>query len=194
MSLGAHLWNLMTAPGVVVHEFAHKLACDLAGVPVTDVAYFRLGDPPGYVRHQEPSRYLTSFAISVAPFFVNTVIASALFAGCWLLLSTVTAGPLEPTLSLLEALLAAPREVLGGTIVLAWLGFATGLHAFPSTGDANTLWSRTRSEWRTAPLVIAGIPFVILIYLVNLLSWAYADVLYALALGIAAFALIGAVI
>jgi len=66
------LLRLFTLPGVVVHEFAHKQACDLVGVPVLEVAYFRFDDPPGYVQHVTPERYRASFVVSVAPFLVNT--------------------------------------------------------------------------------------------------------------------------
>ncbi|MCU4751878.1 metalloprotease family protein [Halobacteria archaeon AArc-curdl1] len=180
-----YLSSLLTAPGVVVHEFAHKTVCDLTGVPVVDVSYFQFGDPAGYVRHQEPSTYRTSFLISVAPFFVNTILALVLFTGFWHLLGTL--GPLEFERVLLEGVIDAPLEMQAGLVVLAWLGFVIGLQAFPSTGDANTLWTRTRGEWRSAPLVLVGLPFVFLIYLVNLLSWAYLHVFYAAALAVGAF-------
>ncbi|APX97941.1 metalloprotease family protein [Natronorubrum daqingense] len=195
------LWlvlRVFSAPGVVVHEFAHKQACDAAGVPVAEVVYFRLGDPPGYVRHHHPKRYRTSFVISVAPFLVNTIISLVAFLGfAWLVTTAVDAtvladGPaLESVSAAVGELLAAPPETLALVGLSGWLGLSVGMQAFPSTGDAKTLWTRSSAEWRQSPLVLLGVPVVVVIYVANLLSWLWADVLYALALGVAAFSVIG---
>lgn len=174
------LIGLLTFPGVIVHEFAHKKACDWIGVPVVAVAYFRLGNPPGYVEHGQPDRYRESFAISVAPFFVNTIAAFALLLG-FAFLQTTTDG-----------IAAADARLAAATGVCLWLGLSVGIHAFPSTGDANTLWNRSRTEWRASPIVLAGIPIVVLIYLANVLSRFYLDVLYAIGLAVLAFGVVDA--
>ncbi|QCC59112.1 metalloprotease family protein [Natrinema thermotolerans] len=168
------LLRLLAAPGVVVHELAHETACRLVGVPVLEVAYFRLGNPPGYVRHGQPERYRESFVISVAPFLVNSAVAFGLFVG----LASIVAG--------LDAVGSAPRSTLAAGVVLGWLGLAIGTQAFPSTGDARTLWNRSRAEWRRSPSVLVGVPIVAVIYLANLLSRLWADVAYAVALFVAA--------
>lgn len=177
------LWiTLLTFPGVIVHEFAHKLACDRARVPVLDVCYFRIGNPAGYVLHAQPKRYRQSFAISVAPFFVNTVLAFAFLLGyAWL--DATTAG-----------IWSSSTETQASSILLLWLGISVGIHAFPSTGDANTLWSRSRAEWRTTPTVLLGVPIVVLIYVANLLSRLYLDVFYAICLWLGALAAAGVLI
>ncbi|QCS41125.1 metalloprotease family protein [Natrinema versiforme] len=161
------LFRLFTVPGVVFHEFAHKQACDLVGVPVLEVAYFRVGNPPGYVRHGHPERYRESFVVSVAPFLVNTLAAFAAFLGLAVLLEGIG----EIRTASLGTIVAA--------LALGWLGLSVGMHAFPSTGDANTLWNRSRAEWRRSPRVLLGVPFVVVIYVANLLSWLWADLLYA---------------
>lgn len=199
-SLSRFLLRLLAAPGVVVHEFAHEQVCHLVGVPVTEVAYFRFGDPPGYVRHAQPGRYRDSFAISVAPFLVNTLVSVAAFLGFAALASSVgiadalalaTAEPTAAVTALRDGLAAASSGALALTAALGWLGLAVGVQAFPSTGDAYTLWTRSRSEWRRTPVVLLGVPVVVVIYLVNLLSWLWADVLYALGLCLLAFYAIG---
>ncbi|SEH13186.1 Putative zincin peptidase [Natronorubrum sediminis] len=186
------LWlvlRVFSAPGVVVHEFAHKQACDAAGVPVAEVVYFRLGDPPGYVRHHHPKRYRTSFLISVAPFLVNTIISLVAFLGfAWLVTTTVDVASVSAAVADLRV---APPETLALVGLSGWLGLSVGMQAFPSTGDAKTLWTRSSSEWRQSPLVLLGVPVVVVIYVANLLSWLWADVLYALALGVAAFSVVG---
>lgn len=175
------LFRLLAAPGVVVHEFAHAQACRLVGVPVTAVAYFRLGNPPGYVRHGEPARYRESFVISVAPFLVNTVVAFGLFLGLATLVATG------------DGIRAASRSTVAAAVVGGWLGLVIGSHAFPSTGDAKTLWNRSRAEWQQSPRVLIGVPIVVVIYVVNLLSRLWADVVYAVALFVAAAWTVGLV-
>ncbi|ELY45014.1 metalloprotease family protein [Natronorubrum sulfidifaciens] len=194
IGIGSLCWlalQLLVLPGVVVHEFAHKQACDLVGVPVLEVAYFRFGDPSGYVRHAQPDRYRKSFVISVAPFLVNTVVSLAAFLGVAILVTTVVESPLS--LESLADFRTASSEWVVLTAVLGWLGVAVGMQAFPSTGDANTLWVRSRAEWRRSPVVLLGVPVVFVIYVVNLLSWLWADVVYALALGLLAFYAVGVV-
>ncbi len=111
--------SLLTFPGVVVHEWAHKIACNFFGVRVLKIAYFifnfsLVGGEAGYVIHERPSRYLESLCISAAPLFVNTAVTLV----CGLLAYTShihRAGPLEA--------------------LFLWLGFSIGVHAFPSNQD-----------------------------------------------------------
>ncbi|SIR97973.1 metalloprotease family protein [Natronorubrum thiooxidans] len=192
IGLGTLWWigvQLLMLPGIVVHEFAHKRACDLVGVPVLEVAYFRFGDPSGYVRHVQPERYRQSFVISVAPFLVNTIVSLAVFFGFAVLVTTVTESPVS--FELLADLETVSSDVLVLAAVLGWLGIAVGMQAFPSTGDANTLWARSRAEWRRSPIVLVGVPVVLVIYVANLLSWLWADVLYAVGLAVIAFYAVG---
>lgn len=197
-SLARVFYRLAMAPGVVVHEFAHRQACRFVGVPVTEVVYFRFGDPPGYVRHAQPGRYRESFVISVAPFFVNTAVSLAAFLGFGVLAwsigvaDAIVVGDVGTTVNGLWAVAnAASLERVALLVVLGWLGLVVGLQAFPSTGDANALWTRSRAEWRRSPVVLLGVPIVAVIYAANLLSWLWADVLYALGLAILAFYAVG---
>jgi hypothetical protein len=175
LRFGLHLFAF---PGVVVHEFAHASACRAVGVPVLEVVYFRFGNPPGYVRHANPARYRQSVVISVAPFLVNTVVAfgSFLAAGAF-----VATGGSIGGIAFETAIVVA---------VLGWIGLSVGMHAFPSTGDARTLWVRSRKEWRRSPIVLLGVPVVALIYVVNLLSWLWAHVIYSLGLLVGALYLV----
>ncbi|SER26830.1 metalloprotease family protein [Natrinema salaciae] len=188
-------FRLAAAPGTVVHEFAHKQACDLVGVPVVEVKYFGLGNPPGYVRHGHPERYRETFVISVAPFLVNTVISFVTFLGLAVVVTTAVDGRSPPLglPELLEVLRSVSITTLALAIGLGWVGLAVGVKAFPSFGDANTLWTRSRAEWRRSPIVLVGIPVVVAIYVVNILSWLWADLLYAVGIGIVAFAVVGTV-
>lgn len=173
--------SLLTFPGVIVHEFAHEKLCNALGVPVLEVAYFRFGNPAGYVLHGEPARYRDAFAISVAPFLINTVLALALFGA-------VAAAWGRPDGM---GLVTDELGVVGW--VLLWLGFSVGMHAFPSTVDARSIWNRSTAEWRTAPLTLLGLPFVVVIYAANLLSVLWFDAIYAFGLLVAASLVVAAV-
>lgn len=171
---------LFVLPGVVVHEFAHASACRLVGVRVIEAVYFRFGNPPGYVRHATPDRYRQSVVISVAPFLLNTLVAFAAFVGA--LLVVAAAGGVR----------TAPLEYAVVAGVLGWIGLSVGMAAFPSTTDARTLWTRSRREWRRSPAVLLGLPVVALLYIVNVLSWLWAHVLYAVGLFVLAFVAVDA--
>lgn len=187
------LWfgfQLFTVPGVVVHEFAHATACRLVGVRVLEAVYFRFGDPAGYVRHEQPRRYREAFVVSVAPFLVNTVVSLLAFAGLAGLVATGDVSAIGDG-SAIDALETVSRETLAAAVALGWIGLSVGMCAFPSTGDANVLWTRSRAEWRRSPAVLLGLPAVAVIYAANVLSWLWADVLYAAGLLVVAFALVG---
>src|SRR5215470_6070428 len=67
---------LVTFAGVTVHEAAHRFLCDLAGVPVYKVCYFRIGSPSGYVIHGPTNSLGASFLITVGPLTVNTLLCA----------------------------------------------------------------------------------------------------------------------
>lgn len=49
------LISALTFPGVILHEWAHKLFCKRLGVKVLEVKYFQIGKKvAGYVVHEPP--------------------------------------------------------------------------------------------------------------------------------------------
>lgn len=144
---------LATAFGVVIHELAHKEMVEDFGFQVQDVCFFQLGDPSGYVIHDEPRKYVPTFAISVAPFILNTSVA---YTGFVIGGGVLTANSIS-SLSYAE---------LGFAGVLLWLGVSAGVHAFPSTQDTKNIWQATKRRWWN-PLAILGIPFVALLLVLN---------------------------
>lgn len=170
MFIPGFLISLLAFPGVILHELAHKHFCDRYGVPVFEVCYFKLGNPAGYVVHDEPRSYRESFAISVAPFLVNTLAALAVFG----VVVTFWANP--------DATGIATEQLGVSGWLLVWIGVSAAMHAFPSTGDAESIWARTQRDWRASPFVLLGLPVVGLIYVANLLSFLWFDVIYAIAL------------
>ncbi|MBM3155149.1 MAG: hypothetical protein FJ008_07410 [Chloroflexi bacterium] len=149
---------ILTFPGIIVHELAHKLLCGLTHVTVHKVCYFRLGNPSGYVIHEQPGSYGKALLIDTAPFLINTIIAIILYS----------------------IAVTIPQSSL--TYILYWLGISIAMHSFPSSGDADILWNQSKSSWRKNPLALLGFPIVGLIKLAALLSRVWFDLLYAIAL------------
>jgi hypothetical protein len=149
---------ILTFPGIILHEWAHKFFCDRTRVPVYKTCYFRLGNPTGYVIHGQVDNYGKAFLISTAPFLVNTIIAAIFFVIAVIL-------PLG---------LAA--------YILYWLGISIAMHSFPSSQDADNLWSNSKTAWRRNPLVLFSLPIVGLIKLARLLSAIWFDLVYAIVL------------
>jgi hypothetical protein len=137
--------SLITFPGVMLHEWSHKFFCDRAGIPVYKVKYFQLGNPAGYVIHGEITRYRDALLVTIAPFLVNSLFAMIMF--------------LFPLLFKNDLV----------NYVFMWLGICFGLHAFPSDGDAKSLWGHSKRMWRQNPVALLGFPLVILITIFNLL-------------------------
>ncbi|MDR3580738.1 MAG: metalloprotease family protein [Oryzomonas sp.] len=121
--------SLLTFPGVVLHEYAHAWACRRLGIRVLKICYLRLGNPLGYVLHEQPQYAVQHIMVAVAPFFVSTATALAVS----LLTSLVAASPTA----------AEFRDL--AVLVGAWLSFSMALHAFPSSGDGDALWQDVTS-------------------------------------------------
>lgn len=156
---------IATFPGVIVHEAAHLFFCKLRRVAVFDVCFFRIGNPAGYVLHEPPESFTSSFLIAVGPFLINSLLC-VLF--CFPAFVPVKVfGQADPI-----------------SYFLIWLGISIGMHAFPSTQDAKVLWQHARKAATTLnPLAILSFPLVVVIYIANGLRFFWADYLYGLALG-----------
>ena len=129
-------FRLATAPGIILHELAHRLACLVVGVPVQSVAYFRLTGPPGYVKHATPSRWSTTAVIALAPLAGNATIAAVLLEYS---LATYTGTGIGAV-------------AVGG--VLWWVAVAALIHSLPSSTDLGTVWAATTARWYRLPLAV----------------------------------------
>lgn len=140
---------LLTFPGVIVHEFAHKLFCQWTGTRVIQVCYFRYGNPVGYVLHDIPNNIWKHILIDVGPFFVNTSISFVMG------LFITSLNPYKTT-SEFENLFIA---------IGTWLSFSIAMHSFPSIGDAESIWSAIWQRGTPISARILGVPLVTLIFL-----------------------------
>jgi hypothetical protein len=150
---------LLTFPGVWVHEIAHQLFCRWFRVAVFQVCYFRFGNPAGFVVHEPPRTAQQNLLIGIGPFFVNTL-AGSLIA--------------------MPAVISALRfeSPSGLDCFLLWLGVSIAMHAFPSTGDAASIWASVRSPETPLTTRLVAAPIVALIGLGAVGSIFWLDLFY----------------
>lgn len=133
-------FRLATAPGIVLHEFAHWLACRLLGVVVLDVAFFRLTGRPGYVEHGKPPTWWRTVAVALAPLLVNVIVAAT---------------ALQYAVAIHGGV--GPWPVAVG-VGLVWVAASALVHAIPSLQDVRQVWTATLSHWTRYPLVVVIAP------------------------------------
>ena len=158
--------SILTFPGVIVHELAHKFFCDKAGVPVYEVVYFRIGTVAGYVRHGEVKGLRNAFLISVGPLIVNSVLCMVL------------------TLPMGLSGLAGDLQVRAGFLYLLWVGISIGMHAFPSNQDMRTFLYFVKSAKKGGAFYVMAWIFALLIRIANILSIFWFDLIYAVLLSL----------
>ncbi len=151
--------TIITFPGVVIHELSHQLFCRYLNVEVQEVCYFRIGNPAGYVIHKPTEKWIHTVAIAAGPFFINSLIAAIL------------------------AFPVASRIELGSNIsdaLLLWLAISIGMHAIPSTGDAQSMWKAVSGNRASLIAKLFVAPIVAIIYLLSLGSILWLDLFYGI--------------
>lgn len=130
-----------------MHELSHAFFCVFSGVKIRKTKLFQMGGPvAGYVVHDEPQKFWQGFFITIGPLIINSVLAIFLFS-----FAVAPWNEWQPW-------------------VAVWLAVAIGLHAIPSTGDARSLFQMTNHRFWRNPLVIVAYPFVLVLYIFNLLK------------------------
>lgn len=148
--------SAVTFIGVIFHEIGHKLFCNLTGVKVVKVCYFRFGNPAGYVVHKKPKYFTQSFFVAVGP-----LLSGAFFALLFYYISK--------SFSWQE----------WQKYLFVWLGGSIAINSFPSNQDAKSLWKDTNRHITRNFLAIIGYPFSIIIWLANSLNVIFFDMIYA---------------
>lgn len=165
MIVPGFLISIATFPGVIVHEAAHFLFCRRFGLAILDVCWFRVGNPAGYVVHEEPRDFRAAFFVSLGPFFLNTFLCLLFCSAAFL--------PIHEL---------GVRDPLG--YFFAWLGLSIGMHAFPSGQDLSNLRELAPAARREGSvLAILSYPVVWLLTLANLGRFFWLDYLYGFAVG-----------
>src|SRR5262245_37168127 len=156
---------ILTFPGVIAHEAGHMLFCRLKRCAVFDVCFFRVGNPAGYVVHEEPKNFSSAFWIAVGPLVVNSILCI-----------------------LLSFPAVIPLRIFGQPDLISYfwmcLGISIGMHAFPSSHDAQGLWLQARKAAASRQaLVLLSYPLVFAIYFANAARVFWFDALYGFGLG-----------
>lgn len=131
----AELIALITFPGVVVHEIAHRFFCDVNYIPVYAVSYFSpLSKNAGCVIHQRTDNVFHRFLIGIGPLIINSLLCIMLTfpAGMIYFLGT----DFVPRHSMAMGILH---------FLLRWLGYTIGFHAIPSNQDIAGLAYQAKS-------------------------------------------------
>lgn len=128
---------LITFPGIVLHEIAHRFFCDVFDIDVYHIRYFIAFDQKaGHVVHAPTDNLWHRFFIGVGPLFINSLMCMLLTfpAGCIYYLDVEF---VENNSALLAALYA----------ILSWSGYSIGFHAIPSNQDIRGLGSLTKPNF-----------------------------------------------
>jgi hypothetical protein len=160
---------LVTFPGVIVHETAHRFFCDLTGTPVYEVRYFRPGKSiSGYVQHGPPRHLGKSLLIAIGPLLIGTVLCALLTF------------PAAYQAAVLDAGLGGPVDV-----ALAWIGFSIGMHAIPSNQDVRGFAAEVHAARGRGPTYVVARALAFVIGIANALRVIWFDAIYAAAVSVA---------
>lgn len=152
---------LLTFPGVILHEFAHKKFCDWFNVKVFDVKYFT-AEGGGHVIHERTENYNAIFWISIGPFIINTLVAF-LFA---IFIATIN----------------DPEGFL--YLFFGWLSISFAVHSFPSNQDVSNILEESKKVLKKDGnfLHYLTYPLVVLVQIANLLRFFWIDFIWAFAI------------
>jgi len=173
--------SVLTFPGVIVHEIAHRLFCRLMNIPVYEVKYFQFQNPCGYVIHEPCVSPWHSLIISVGPFIVNTLLGAIILFPVSIEMSAfgVFDGIRNGNIGL------GSIPFLPVKLIVYWLGISILMHAFPSVGDASALVAGIiKNKSVNIFMKILTAPVIGLIYIGAVGSIAWLDLGYAMALAI----------
>lgn len=154
------LISVVTFPGVILHEFAHKFFCDSFGVKVHEVSYLNMSGG-GHVIHDRTDDFNAIFWISTGPLLINSSVA------------------------ILLAVVASSLNSDSGIFYLSlWLALSFGVHSFPSNQDASNVLDASKQIIKNGGNLLhyLSFPFVWLIALANLLRFFWIDFIWALIL------------
>lgn len=149
------IYYIITALGIIVHEYAHKSFAEDRGLEIEEMYYFNLNkNPIGKVKLKHgPRTYSDLLAINIAPFILNSSLAYVIFTGIFITTHHMSLPDLEIWWEF--ALLGLS---IAGMLGLSIAGISLSLHAFPSQTDIQNIYSGKIEIWnRTEPRVLQWI-------------------------------------
>lgn len=145
---------LITFPGIILHEIAHRFFCDFFHVPVYSIRYFiPFSTTAGCVVHEPTNNIFKFFFIGCGPLIINSLVCMVLTFPFGLICALET-----------NFIVSKSIIVHLGYIFITWIGLCAGLKAFPSNQDIAGLAILTESFWAKVCIY----PFIALIHIVNL--------------------------
>ena len=130
------------------------MCCVLSGTRIFKMKLFGFQNPPGYVEHAEPAKFIHGFIISLGPLIFNSLATMLIFAQ------------------------VAKPALTWQTVLMFWLAIVSGLNAVPSMGDTKTLFSSANKKIRRNPLIIVAYPFIGILYGLNMLKRFHVHAVY----------------
>lgn len=167
------LISVVTFPGVAVHELAHQICCRICRIPVYEVKYFQFRNPCGYVLHEATANPWKNLLTGLGPFFVNTILGMIITFPAYFCL---WGGG-----KYLYGIRSGNKAMTVIFLLLYWLGLSILMHAFPSTGDAKSLFQSVIKNKEVSIFAkIVTAPFIGLIYLGAIGSVFWLDLFYGI--------------
>lgn len=159
------LTSIITFPGVIMCEITRRFFYDIVEIPVYGICYFQFGNPAGYIVHGEVKGIKNSFLVTIGSLIANSFLCMILTL------------PTMFSIFFLEE--SSPAPVF---IILAWIGFSIGIHAFPSNKSVDNFVDELKfNRQKRVPYFIA-LPFVLIIKLFNNLNIVWFNLFYAASL------------
>ncbi|MDR1982661.1 MAG: metalloprotease family protein [Holosporaceae bacterium] len=149
------LMSILTFPGIIIHEWAHKLACDLFKIKVLETKYWSLQG--GYVVHEATEDIKVVAAISLAPFVIGSLMAILLGIVCVIMRNW--------------------EILLEYFYVVRIFGITIGMHAFPSNQDTSNFLNFAKHYNKKTLVMIASTLHSVFIIL-NALRFIWIDAFY----------------
>lgn len=116
--------EILSFPGVILHEMSHKFFCDYFNVKVANVNYFKISNLSGSVHHEPVLNANHNAIIALAPLAVNSLTFLILAIPYISILAHGT--DFVETFSVLD-------------YFLIWIVLSCGLTALPSTTDLDSI-------------------------------------------------------
>ena len=157
---------ILTFPGIIVHEIAHRLFCHLTGVPVYDVRYFHpTAQPSGYVIHGRPPTSRAALLITSGQLILNSLLCMLLTFG-----------------ASISTWILKDSQASWVSGLLLWVGISVGMHAFPSNQDASSFVDMVRERRGSGIWPVLAQLFAAVLTVVNALRFVWIDLIYAILL------------
>lgn len=129
MIIPPQVFILITGPGIVLHEIAHRFMCDIYNIPVYEINYLSIEeDYCGRVMHQKIDNFFQDFFIGFAPLFFNSCIAMFLLIP--LSVCAKSDFLMETTFNYFTFIMY---------YIASWIGLMASFHAMPSNTDVKNL-------------------------------------------------------